>query len=229
MNSKIKILKNIDVQADKEQLIKKLCIRDNNKDEFLEMLNDALKNAKPKAMFKQVDIEDRGEDYVTVEGIKFCSRVLRINLEDVYKVHPYIVTAGIELEKWSEKFKEVLRKYWADSLKEEILNNALNDVLIRIDEYYNLDKASDMNPGSLEDWPISEQEKLFKLLNNPEDKIGVKLSDSMLMYPTKSVTGVRFPTEIHFENCQLCKRENCPGRRTAYDPELYEKRYLITK
>jgi hypothetical protein len=229
LDNSIKIFKNIEFEIDKERLIKRLFINDDTKEEFLDMLNSAIKTAKPKAMFTQVKIDDRGEDYVTAEGIKFCSRILRINLEDVYKIHPYIVTAGLELEKWSERFEEVLRKYWADSIKEEILENAVDAVLNNLDEYYNLDKASDMNPGSLKDWPISEQKKLFKLFDNPEAKIGVKLSDSMLMYPTKSVTGIRFPTEIHFENCQLCRRENCPGRRTAYDPELYEKRYLINK
>jgi hypothetical protein len=53
----------------------------------------------------------------------------------------------------------------------------------------------------------------------------VELTDSFLMVPNKSVSGLRFPTETSVENCQLCPREVCPGRRTPYDPKLYEQRY----
>jgi hypothetical protein len=55
--------------------------------------------------------------------------------------------------------------------------------------------------------------------------IGVWLSDSLLMVPAKSVSGVRFPTEESFESCQLCSRENCPGRRASYDDTLYDRKY----
>jgi len=43
--------------------------------------------------------------------------------------------------------------------------------------------------------------------------------------PVKSVSGIMFPTEMSFESCGLCPREVCPGRRAAYDPGLWEKRY----
>ena len=55
--------------------------------------------------------------------------------------------------------------------------------------------------------------------------IGVKLTESYLMEPNKSVSGIRFPTEERFESCMLCPRQDCPGRRSAYDPELYDQKY----
>jgi hypothetical protein len=39
------------------------------------------------------------------------------------------------------------------------------------------------------------------------------------MVPNKSVSGVRFPTEIDFRSCQVCQREDCPSRSAAFDPE----------
>jgi hypothetical protein len=80
-----------------------------------------------------------------------------------------------------------------------------------------------MNPGSLENWPISEQKPLFSLFGDVEKLIGVRLSDSFLMFPIKSVSGIYFPTESSFASCQLCPREKCPNRRAKYDPELKEK------
>jgi hypothetical protein len=41
------------------------------------------------------------------------------------------------------------------------------------------------------------------------------------MLPNKSVSGIRFPTEIAFESCQLCRRENCSSRRAAFDKNMY--------
>jgi hypothetical protein len=80
-----------------------------------------------------------------------------------------------------------------------------------------------MSPGSLADWPITQQEELFSIFGNVEDLIGVKLTESFLMVPLKSVSGIYFPTEIEFVSCQLCPREVCSGRRAPYDPDLAKK------
>lgn len=82
-----------------------------------------------------------------------------------------------------------------------------------------------MSPGSLEDWPVSQQSALFSLLGDTQHAIGVQLTESCLMVPTKSVSGIRFPMEDSFESCQLCPREDCPGRRAPYDEALYARRF----
>ena len=61
-----------------------------------------------------------------------------------------------------------------------------------------------MNPGSLADWPLREQRPLFGLLGNVRAAIGVTLTPSLLMTPTKSVSGILFPSEETFASCQLC-------------------------
>ncbi len=80
-----------------------------------------------------------------------------------------------------------------------------------------------MNPGSLEDWPITQQKQLFSIFGNVEDLIGVKLTDSFLMIPRKSVSGIYFPTEVMFYSCQLCQRKNCEERQAPYDKSLEDK------
>ena len=80
--------------------------------------------------------------------------------------------------------------------------------------------------GSVEDWPIEQQEGLFSIFGGRvriEDLIGVKLTDRLLMIPIKSTSGIFFPTESRFEACQLCPREQCVGRRASYDKELVKK------
>jgi hypothetical protein len=87
-------------------------------------------------------------------------------------------------------------------------------------------QLSCMNPGSLEDWPLSQQSPLFDLLGSIPEAVGVSLSPHMLLYPLKSVTGIQYAGGEHFVNCSLCPRQNCPSRRTDYDQALYGKKYF---
>ncbi len=85
--------------------------------------------------------------------------------------------------------------------------------------------------GSADIWPITQQKELFLIFGDVESLIGVRLTDTYLMLPIKSVSGVIFQTETTFETCQLCPREACIGRRTEYKPDLVRKykEEMITK
>ena len=48
---------------------------------------------------------------------------------------------------------------------------------------------------------------------------------NLRMKPIKSVSGIWFPTEESFESCRLCPREQCRGRRTPYDKNLFDRKY----
>ena len=63
---------------------------------------------------------------------------------------------------------------------------------------------------------LGQQRQLFQLLGDVESSIGVRLTDSFLMIPNKTVSGILFPTEVPFYSCQLCTREACPRRRAEY-------------
>lgn len=181
--------------------------------------------ARPKALYRVACIDDRTDDQVVIEGVTFRSRVLSVNLEKVHRVFPYLVTCGVELEAWSRGIEDMLHSYWADAIKEAALRSARQALVNHLRETYRLGTTSTMSPGSLAHWPIQQQRPLFALLGDTEKAIGVRLLDSMLMVPAKTVSGIRFPTEEHFESCQLCPREVCPGRRAAYEPDLYERKY----
>jgi hypothetical protein len=153
------------------------------------------------------------------------SRVLRVNLEVAHRAIVYVVTCGAELNAWGEGLDDMVHRYWADTIKETALRVAIDALNRHLTSCYEMGKTAAMSPGSLADWPIREQRPLFRILGDPEAAIGVRLTDSFLMIPNKSVSGIRFPTEERFESCQLCPREGCPGRRAAYEPDLYERKY----
>jgi len=191
------------------------------------MIEEALEAGKPKIAYRLVYIESKGDDYVVIEGRKFTSTVLRINLEKVFKVVAYVITCGVELDEWSEKYSGGLDFFFADSIKEEILHNATRRVFSTIDDEFNLGKTANMNPGSLPNWPLTEQKALFSLLGNVKELIGVELLESNLMRPVKSVSGFHFSSDNDYVNCKLCLREKCPGRKAPFCKEEYEKRYKL--
>ncbi|NLK07416.1 MAG: vitamin B12 dependent methionine synthase [Firmicutes bacterium] len=193
----------------------------------LALWESARQVAKPKAVYREAFIEHKDNGSVVIDGIRFESSLLAVNLKNNNRVFPHVVTCGQELDEWSHTIQGMLEKYWAEEIKASILQAAFRDFTSRLVDVYRLGTTSVMNPGSLDDWPISEQGKLFRLLGDPAAAIGVCLNESCLMVPMKSISGIRFATERTFENCQLCARDNCVGRRAPYDPLLYGNRYSI--
>ena len=131
----------------------------------------------------------------------------------------------MELEQWLRSFEDTLKQYYAEAINGMALLSAIKALDAHLEEKYRPGKISYMTPGSLEDWPITEQRNLFALLRDTRKLIGVELMESCLMVPTKTVSGIRFPTEKGFESCRLCPREDCPGRRAPYDKDLYDRVY----
>ncbi len=222
-------LTNISCQVGVEKIIEKLHLKQDSAyiAKTRAMVAEAQSLAKPKAVYKEAYIDSKGDNFVIIDGIKFTSRVLRVNMEETFRVFPYVVTCGTELEAWSEQFEDYLDNFCADTIKETFLRSAYQEFESHLDRLYGLGHAVKMNPGSLGDWPINEQKLLFELLGNVRDLIGVQLMDSFLMSPVKTVSGIRFPKEGTFENCQLCARDRCPGRKAPYDQGLYQQKYQL--
>jgi len=221
------VLDDIRFQPNMDALKKKLRIRERSSSvEKLErIVNDAQAIARPKALYKIAFIESKGDEHIVVDGITLTSRVLRVNLEQAHRVFPFVSTCGAELDEWSDSIDDMLQSYWADTIKEMALRSATEALGQDLEERFCPGRTGRMNPGSLPDWPIGEQRKLFALLGSPQDAIGVELTGSLIMVPIKSVSGILFPTEVGFASCQLCPRENCVGRQAAYDRTLYDRKY----
>jgi len=173
-----------------------------------------------RAVYKVCYIEEKLQDAIQIDGIRLKSRVLRKNLEGVERVFPYVVTIGDKLETEARSCKDLLKQYYLDTIGNIALVTARRYVEDRFRSRYALDGMSSMSPGSLKDWPIEEQRLLFSILGDVEASIGVRLNQSLLMIPSKSLSGIYFPTEIAFYSCQLCPRERCPSRKASYDETL---------
>jgi hypothetical protein len=195
--------------------------------EVRELLARATDVARPKAVFTEEFIAARGGDTVTVGGITFTSHVLRLNLDEVERVFPYIATCGVEFDALLPRDGDEYLRYCLDCIKEMALFAASEYLRLHLADNYGLTHCAAMNPGSGDEdiWPIQEQAPLFALLGDVEGAIGVRLSDTFLMTPNKTVSGIMYPSEVDFFTCQLCHREDCPRRRAPFDAQLYREKH----
>jgi hypothetical protein len=218
-------LTDIPFKIDFAVLLKYLHLRPNDEDALTvrQMATQAEEVGQPKAIYQVSSIEMIDDHQVRIDDISFTSRILRVNMDGLHRVFPYIATCGMELHHWSEQFDDRLLQFWADMIKAMALTAATNALHQDLQTHYMPGPTATMNPGSLSDWPLREQQPFFKLFNGAVDSIGVVLSSSCLMTPNKSVTGIQFSTERLYENCQLCPRDDCPGRRAPYDEKLFDR------
>ncbi|MCF7791002.1 MAG: hypothetical protein K9L78_02775 [Victivallales bacterium] len=213
-----KIFKNIPFNIRFEELYQRLHVKDNTRfsDMIKELADEGAAKANLKGMYKSCYIDEKGKDFIIVEGVKLTSRILRKNVDKINKIFLYIATCGYELSEWCSKKTDLLENFIADAIQEHACRIAADTVIREIDEKFKLENPSSMNPGSLADWPIFEQDKLFTIAGNGAEAISVSINENYLMQPTKSLSGIRFSSEVTFCNCRMCPRENCPTRKAEY-------------
>ena len=192
-------------------------------DEIQPLIDMASTLIEPRALYEVRFIEAKLEDAVMVDGMRLKSRVLRKNLEQAERIFPFVITLGSGLGDKQAQTTDLLENYYLDTIGNVALNSARKQLKRHLKSQFALEKISSMAPGSLPDWPIEEQAPLFKLLGDVDAAIGVKLTDSLLMLPAKSISGLYFPTEVSFFSCQLCPRKRCESRKAQFSPELAEE------
>lgn len=180
---------------------------------FEDLLRQAQDLSAPRALWDVAYIGAKGEGTVEIGGVTMASPVLRGQLEGINKVFPFIVTVGPALERAAGAQDDLLKQYYLEEMANLALEKAAAWLAAEIEARFGLGPLSSLSPGSLADWPITEQSKLFSLLGDTERQVGVRLTESLLMVPRKSISGLFFPSEEGFSACQLCDRERCPGRK----------------
>jgi hypothetical protein len=224
----VNLIENLPFRVDTPALLAAMRLKPGSRHEaeLLDLVKQAEAIARPKAVFKLVFIEAKGPDTIAAEGIEFKSRVMRVNLDKLERFFAFVCTCGAELQHWADGYEDdMLKSYYADAINESVLRTAYGGLMNHLTQAYSLNNPSVMNPGSLGDWPISQQRPLFTLLGDVEGATGVQLKESFLMWPIKSVSGILFPAEESFASCQLCPRDACPNRRAPYDPDMFNRKY----
>lgn len=212
---------------DNEAILKGMGMQINDADDYLlnlinTLVKKSIKLASPKAGFIVSDtvLFDKTSYSIELSGLKFSlGKTVFSMLKRSTGIIFFAVTIGHELELWSKnemKAGNALEGLIIDLIASELAESATDFLHNFLDEslansLYSL--SNRYSPGYC-NWPVTDQHKLFKVL---EDKnCGITLNDSALMSPVKSVSGIigigQGMKRIDYK-CRLCTDEKCILRR----------------
>ncbi|MGQ1786844.1 MULTISPECIES: vitamin B12 dependent-methionine synthase activation domain-containing protein [unclassified Saccharicrinis] len=157
-----------------------------------------------------------------VENIEFkTGKDVSRHYKNSTQLAVFVCTAGEEITERSRALSskgELVEGYLLDVLGSVIVEKAMDKVqeALRMEmAHMGLKITNRYSPGYCA-WDVSEQKSLFSFF--PDQFCNVRLSDSCLMHPVKSVSGIIGIGEnvkFHKHVCHACSSVNCLYRNTA--------------
>ncbi len=163
------------------------------------------------------------DDALVIDGKRFSiGRIIAGQLRRSQAYALFVATAGAEFEKWQRSLNargDMLKTYIADCIGSVIAErcaDAMEDALRKEIEPAGWHITNRYSPGYC-GWNVSEQQSLFSIF--PDDKpCGVTLTDSSMMIPIKSVSGIiGLGAEVRRREytCGICSFASCFRRKKA--------------
>ncbi len=177
----------------------------------------------PKVGYRIIkDVSLFPESYeIKLDNVKFeIGKILFGQIKESCGIIQFVATAGEECDRWIKRnYKEngALSGFIADVIGSEIVENAcdyldnyLADIIMKEEQ---MSCSNRFSPGYCS-WKTEEQQKFFSLL--PPKPCGINLTESSLMIPTKSVSGIigfgQILRKLEYP-CKICSYEKCYKRR----------------
>ncbi len=182
----------------------------------------AYKLIKPTYTYELRAIDHIQGDEVFLEGsLVFTSKIISYGLSDCEWVVVFLVTIGNGLEEESSKLMEkgeMLKAAILDAIGSEAVERTaykLQDAIEGIAEMMGRQATLRYSPGHC-DWDINQQKVIFQAIGSTS--LGVRLTESCLMVPLKSISGIigigTFD-KTKPSPCLMCSRRgSCPYKRT---------------
>ncbi len=184
-------------------------------EELEPLLSQCIDEALPKLSYKvcytYADVAET-EDTVSVSIIKSTSKDLKKYLKESTSAIVFAATIGIEIDR-------LIAKYAPLSPSKALIFQAIGAERIEaLCDAFSKEMAEDgfkksrFSPG-YGDFLIDAQKDIFALLD-PARKIGLTLSGSLIMSPTKSVTAIIGRGQgCKTKSCLACNKNDCEYRR----------------
>lgn len=190
------------------------------------IVDESLANARylidPSYAYVILDVNGvEGEVAHLGDSITFRSKVISGLLKNCSMAAVFVLTIGPKIEKLAVKLADdgmILESYVLDAIGSsaaEKTADLVQGIIGEIAHLQGLSISRRFSPGYC-DWPITEQEILFRAIDG--NSTGVSLSEGCLMTPQKSVSGIigmgRDSCSLSSYNpCRTCEKRNCIGRR----------------
>jgi hypothetical protein len=176
--------------------------------------------ARPRAVYEVHETAAAEDGSVLLGGGRFTGKILAKVLGGSDLAAVYAATLGPELDAESSRLSgqgDVLSSVLLDTAGSLVLGKASITFIQRV---FSAEAAPrgfavtpPFGPGQCR-WDLAEQRVLFDLI--APSRIGITLTDTFLMIPKKSVSGILGigkPDSVFTKTpCQICDRKDCPGR-----------------
>lgn len=167
--------------------------------------------------FNEISLSTTGFE---VQNVTFyCNRKIAVQLKGSEMMIVFVCTAGPGVHEQYKEYisqNELVKAYFIDLLGNIAVEKAMDIIQLQLLNYmdlYQMKSTNRYSPGYC-GWDITEQSKLFSLL--PVNPCGIKLSESSLMVPSKSISGVigcGATAKYNEYGCQLCEMKKCLYRK----------------
>ncbi len=183
-----------------------------------DVLNEANSLLEPAALYGYLPVEDFQHEQIVFPGGTFSGPLVARAFAGASRLYLVLCTIGPALEKRVAELMaaNMMQAMALDGAGTAAVGEVSRQVMERIAATAKKDGLTagmKANPGQ-EGWPIEQQRTFFDLV--PADKIGVRLTESCLMLPRKSVSFVIGCGEnMSADNvpCDFCsKRDRCQWR-----------------
>ena len=144
-------------------------------------------------------------------------------IKEASQVAFFLCTAGEDFTRMTNQLNEqgdIMEAYILDAIGSLTVENAMDKIQqkLKSDMSKNGFKISNRYSPGYCNWPLSDQKPLFELIG--ENSTGIGLSDSCLMTPRKSVSGIigiGKQLKHHEYGCAICNNSTCIYRKILHE------------
>lgn len=140
-------------------------------------------------------------------------------MREAEKIALFVCTAGSGFSSYAKKYNEegdYLKGFIVDTLGSLVVERAMDWIQQKMEREFSqagLRITNRYSPGYC-NWSVKDQSQLFSLL--PENPCNIRLSESSLMIPIKSVSGIigiGKDVKKRAYACDICKNKTCIYRK----------------
>lgn len=176
--------------------------------------------SKARALFRISDTVSIGKKEFSIYNVQFnCGSKIARQLKNAEQIIVFVCTSGHGITQQYKEYirtNELVKAYFVDILGNIVVEKAMDIIQGRISEEMKtrgINITNRYSPGYC-NWNTDEQAKIFSIL--PDNPCGVRLTQSSLMIPSKSISGVigcGKNVKYTAYGCQLCELEMCIYRK----------------
>ena len=213
-----------DLAIDRQEIYRTMGYGDGTPEpEILAMLDEVLAQTqrvcRPRILYRICNGQVLTPLHIEIGGVNFRpGKIIPDSLAGAELFCLFVATAGREFEEFRPTYREsgdCVREFIADSVGSVLAEACVAKLEQQLDCDLEIPHTLPYSPGYC-GWRVTEQHLLFGML--PDRPCGIELTESSLMYPIKSVSGIigiGSRVERKPYGCTICRNTACYKRRIS--------------